>query len=284
MALPHIDPYPLPAALPASRAGWTPDPARAALLIHDMQHYFVAAFPAQHEPIRSVVPAIADLRRHARAAGMPVIFSTQPGDQAPAERGLLRDFWGAGLATGQQAAIITDLQPQPDELVLTKWRYSAFQRTDLAERLRALGRDQLIICGVYAHLGCLLTACDAFMHDIAPFFVADAVADFSAEEHRWALRYAAGRCAVVTDTARLLQQLGLTQLRRELADLLDEPASIALDDDLRDWGLDSLRLMTVAERWRSAGCNADLAALASAPTLRAWYALRFGQPSPEPAV
>ncbi len=50
-----------------------------------------------------------------------------------------------------------------------------------------------------------MTACDAWMRDIQAFAVADAVADFSADEHAMALRWAAGRCAVVTTTATVLE-------------------------------------------------------------------------------
>ncbi|MFA7766234.1 isochorismatase family protein [Streptomyces sp. NRRL S-448] len=99
------------------------------------------------------------------------------------------------------------LAPGPDDTVLTKWKYSAFVRTDLLERLRARGRDQLVITGVYAHIGVLMTVCDAWMQDVQAFVVADAVADFSAREHRMALEWAAGRCAVVTTAGRVCAQL-----------------------------------------------------------------------------
>jgi len=60
---------------------------------------------------------------------------------------------------------------------------------------------------VYAHIGCLTTALEAFMRDIQPFMVADALADFSEEEHRIACEYASGRCARVLNTADVLADL-----------------------------------------------------------------------------
>ena len=50
-----------------------------------------------------------------------------------------------------------------------------------------------------------MTACDAFMRDVQPFLVADAVADFSRRGPRMALRWAAGKCAVVTTTDTVLE-------------------------------------------------------------------------------
>ncbi len=126
----------------------------------------------------------------------------------PEQRGLLHDFWGPGMRTDPaDRDVVPELAPTADDWLLTKWRYSAFFRTDLLERMRRHGRDQLVICGVYAHVGILMTAVEAFTHDIQPFLVADAVADFSESYHRMALEYAADRCAVVTTTKSLLTDL-----------------------------------------------------------------------------
>jgi bifunctional isochorismate lyase / aryl carrier protein len=206
--LPAIAPYPMPTAdeLPANRVPWLPVPSRAVLLVHDMQNYFLRAFTGA--PIPELVDNIARLSASCRALGVPVVYSAQPGGQNAEQRGLQLDMWGRGVgAEPHDEAIVDALAPHADDTLLTKWRYTAFHRTGLAELLAATGRDQLIVTGIYAHIGCLMTATDAFMRDIQPFLVADAVADFSRADHDMALRYAAGRAAVVTTTADLLSTL-----------------------------------------------------------------------------
>jgi bifunctional isochorismate lyase/aryl carrier protein len=208
--LPTIAPYalPMPSALPRPAVDWTLHPDRGVLLVHDMQNHFVDAFTPGADPIAGATRNIAALAAAARIAGVPVVYTAQPSDQDPARRGLLTDFWGSGLTSDPRAgAIVDDLTPQQDDTVLTKWRYDAFVRTELEDLLRIWGRDQLVVTGVYAHIGCLVTACDAFMRDIEPFLAADAVADFSRSDHDLALRWAASRCAAVRTTSDLLAGL-----------------------------------------------------------------------------
>ncbi|MEU5691921.1 isochorismatase family protein [Actinosynnema sp. NPDC020468] len=210
MGLPTIEPYPMPteADLPANRVEWTASPSRAVLLVHDMQNYFVNAFRPDSPPITELVANIRSLRDLCRSIGIPVVYSAQPGGQTERQRGLQLDMWGTGIgADPTDAEIVTPLAPSATDVRLTKWRYNAFHRTDLKSILDTTGRDQLVITGIYAHIGCLMTAADAFMHDIEAFFVADAVADFSAADHHMAVRYAAGRCAVTTTTSRLIEEL-----------------------------------------------------------------------------
>lgn len=208
MALPSIQPYEMPSDLPENRVSWTPDPARAVLLVHDMQNHFLRAFTRGRAPLVDLMANVLALRERCSDLGMPVVYSAQPGGQTPRQRGLQLDFWGDGVgADPADAAIADELAPRPDDVLLTKWRYSAFQRTGLAELLERLGRDQLVICGIYAHIGVLMTAGEAFMRDVQAFVVADAVADFSLDHHRMALTYAAGRCAVTLSTRQVSRAL-----------------------------------------------------------------------------
>ncbi|GAU66005.1 hypothetical protein SSP35_02_03740 [Streptomyces sp. NBRC 110611] len=69
--------------------------------------------------------------------------------------------------------------------------------------------------------------------------------------------------------------LTLDQIRTDVADCLGEdPADIPVDDNLVDWGLDSVRIMTLLGRWRREhGVQADFADLAEQPAIEAWAPL-----------
>lgn len=61
---------------------------------------------------------------------------------------------GAGAGAGAVA-------PAPGDTLLTRWKDSAFVRTDLDRLPREQGRDQLVTTGVYAHIGVRVTTTDA---------------------------------------------------------------------------------------------------------------------------
>lgn len=205
--IPEIVPYPMPVDLPANTARWTVDPRRAVLLVHDMQRFFLRPFGGR-APVTDLVANAARLRRTAASLGIPVAYTAQPGGMTVAQRGLLKDFWGPGMTpSSADREVVAPVAPADGDWLLTKWRYSAFFNTELRARMWRAGRDQLVICGVYAHVGVLMSAVEAFTYDIQPFLVADAVADFSEAEHRLALDYVAGRCGVVTTTDDVLAQL-----------------------------------------------------------------------------
>lgn len=65
------------------------------------------------------------------------------------------------------------------------------------------------------------------------------------------------------------------ELRREVADLLDDPEirNASADDDLLDLGLDSIRMMTLVSRWNERGIEIGFVELIEDPTLNAWLRL-----------
>lgn len=208
--IPAMRPYPLPdaSALPVNTANWRVDSDRAVMLVHDMQRYFLAPFPEEQSPRDQLVPNIHRMITAGRGLDVPVAYTAQPGGMSDEQRGLLKDFWGPGMrADGGDRTIIEPLSPRPGERVFTKWRYSAFFGSELRSRMREIGRDQLVLCGVYAHVGILATAVEAFTNDIQTFVVADAVADFSLYHHQLAIEYVAQRCAMVLTTDQVVSQL-----------------------------------------------------------------------------
>ena len=294
MSIPVIPSYAMPQAdgFPANRVKWQVDPQRAVLLIHDMQEYFLRFYGAGNPLLADLVEHIAAIRRWAKAAGVPVVYTAQPSRQSAQDRALLNDMWGPGLTTAEPAlqAVTAALAPDAGDTVLVKWRYSAFQRSPLQQMMQDWGRDQLLIVGVYAHIGCMTTALDAFMRDIQPFLVGDAVADFSEQEHRMALTYVAGRCGSVISTAQLLagpaSELNLsikpginpglsrTWLERLLQSYIDESeGAFGADDNLMDYGLDSVQVMSLVAECEKHGLTLSFEELAAHPTLNAWWEL-----------
>jgi mycobactin phenyloxazoline synthetase len=83
------------------------------------------------------------------------------------------------------------------------------------------------------------------------------------------------------------QQSTAGELLSEVTDLLgSEAAKLSESDSLIEWGLDSIQLMQVANKWRRRGIKVSFAQLAKSPTLAGWrevLAEAVGV-APEPAV
>jgi bifunctional isochorismate lyase / aryl carrier protein len=201
----HIPHYALPDAriLQLNKVHWQFDPRTAVLLIHDMQNYWIEPF----EQPSTFINNIRFLRQLCRQHDMPVIYTAVKVAQNNAERGLAYEMFGPGIgrtpdAKPEDHKIVTALSPSEQDHVVIKAKYSAFFQTDLDSMLQRWQRRQIILCGVFAHHGCMVTAIDAYMRNYQVFFVADALGDYSPESHFMALDYVAalcGRLSLVAD-------------------------------------------------------------------------------------
>ncbi len=186
---------------------WRASAKRSVLLVHDMQLYFLERFDAARQPATDLVDNIERSIVVARQLEIPIVYTAQPGSMSPEQRGLLKDFWGPGMTVSpEHRMVIGRLAPQEGDLVIDKWRYSAFVRTPLEDFIRGTGRDQLVLCGIYAHIGVLATAIDSYTKDLETFLLADAVADFDRTQHLHALDYTARTSARVLPTQTVIAE------------------------------------------------------------------------------
>lgn len=195
--------------LPHPIVPWAVDPDRSAIIVQTFHNYYVRQFPQDANPISTVARNINELLVLCRALAIPVFLGVQPPRPDPADRGLFGDFFGPGLENyAPHMAISSLVHVEPTDIFTLQWRYSAFQRSDLVYRLRARGRDQLLITGLFANTDNMLTAVDAFTVDIQPFLIADAVGARDRARHDMAIAYVAEYCGVVTTTKDVLEALG----------------------------------------------------------------------------
>lgn len=210
MAINRIMDYTVPSIgeLTPNKVNWSIIKEDVVLLIHDMQRYFTDAYDKQGTLYQQTVNNIKTIKEECKKYGIPVIYSAQPENQTAEQRGLLLDFWGSGIPGGNgKQDIISELKPDGDDIIITKWRYSVFENTDLEELMKKMGKNQMLITGIYTHIGCLTTSVNASMKDIKPFVISDATCDFSAEKHKMALEYISQLTGMVINTGSLINAL-----------------------------------------------------------------------------
>ena len=156
------------------------DRERAALLVLDMQNYFLREESHAYIPSAgAVLPNILGLIDSFCHAGRPVIFTRHIDD----ETGMLPRWWQDTIrAVSSESAIISALDTARG-LVIDKSQYDAFYRTSLEENLKGRGVEQVVISGVMTHLCCETTARSAFVRGFEVFFCIDGTATYSGEVH-----------------------------------------------------------------------------------------------------
>jgi nicotinamidase-related amidase len=112
---------------------------------------------------RPIAPRIAELRRRAHKARIPVFFVNDAGKEWDCDRTEL--VTRACLSTARGGDVVRQLQPAPSDSFVFKPRHSGFYATPLAELLSGLQVQRLILTGLSSHQCVLFTAVDAHVRD-----------------------------------------------------------------------------------------------------------------------
>jgi ureidoacrylate peracid hydrolase len=173
---------------------------RTALLVVDMQNYFVKPGSAAEAPMaRTIVPGVNQLASALRRMGGLVVWiknsSTETGENWSV---LHRDLMTPERLRARCEALSEDheghelwpmLDVKPEDVQMVKKRYSAFidGSSELAPFLHVRGVDTVLIAGTATNICCESTARDAMMLNFRTVMVSDALAAYSDAEHAAAL-------------------------------------------------------------------------------------------------
>jgi nicotinamidase-related amidase len=158
-----------------------------ALVIVDMLEDFLHG-PLASPRAEGIVAPLHDLLVHARSEGWVRVFANDAHHAGDPELVI----WGEHAMAGTSgAAVIPELspEPQPLELIVPKRTYGAFDGTDLDERLRSLGVDEVVLAGQHTHICIRHTAYGALIRGYRITVPRDVVCAFEGVDENEALEY-----------------------------------------------------------------------------------------------
>jgi nicotinamidase-related amidase len=135
---------------------------QTALVVVDMLNDFIAVDGALGNPAaREIIGPISSLAERARAADDWIVFYANDAHHVGDVE--LQVFPPHAMVGTPGAAVIDDLRPGPDDVVVQKRFYSAFTETEFHDTLSASDVGRLVLVG--QHTDCCIrhTAYDAFV-------------------------------------------------------------------------------------------------------------------------
>ena len=173
------------------------DRRRTALIAYDVcQRALTPADPARRAAMRGVLDAWVTVIGAARAAGLPVIYTTPVSRADGADVVLLPTDLSVetgvpsltnGIEGTAAAGFPDEIAPRPEDYVFLKRRPSAFYGTGVAELLRMLRRDTILIGGGATNRGVETSVREAFNLDLSTIVVRECCWSSDAAAHAYSL-------------------------------------------------------------------------------------------------
>tara|TARA_R110002096_G_scaffold426421_1_gene636155 strand:- start:46617 stop:47333 length:717 start_codon:yes stop_codon:yes gene_type:complete len=196
------------------------DPMKTALIVIDMQNYFLEpGMAAEVSTAREIVPNINIIADVLREAGGKVAWVVSTFDEDIFEKwSVMKDLFSPerraamidNLSTGAHGhGIWPELLVDKKDWTVQKNRFSALVNgsSNLEARLKEAGVDTLIIAGTLTDVCCESTARDAMMLNFKVVMVSDANAAACDDDHNAALNAMARLFTDVISTDDLIERL-----------------------------------------------------------------------------
>ena len=171
------------------------DPDETAVVVIDMQNGFCHPDGSLYAPASGdAVAPVGALIERARDAGVRIVYTRDvhpPGQFDDAHYYDEFERWGEHVVEGSwETEVVADLAPAPEDHVVEKHSYDAFQRTELAGWLDARGIGDLVFCGTLANVCVLHSAASAGLRDFRPVIVEDALGYVEPDHREYAVEHA----------------------------------------------------------------------------------------------
>jgi maleamate amidohydrolase len=194
------------------------DPQRTALIVYDAcRRALTPADAARRQVMRPVLDAWIRLIGTARAAGVPLIYTTPVSRADGADIVLLPTDLGARTGVPSltncveatpEAEFPDEIAPATTDYVFLKRRPSAFYGTGVAELLRMLHRDTIILAGGATNRGVETSAREAFGMDLQVVVVREWCWGGDAAAHEYSLNQSLAMFGRVRTLQQVAEMLG----------------------------------------------------------------------------
>ena len=168
--------------------GNVPDDSSVVLILIDLINDF--EFDGADEIFTNtlaIAQPIADLKKNAKAAGIPVIYVNDNFGKWQSDFRKLVDHCLEDNVKGKPIAKL--LRPDEQDYFVLKPKHSAFYSTSLELLLRYLKANTLILTGIAGNICVLFTANDGYMRDFNLVIPEDCIASESEADNHHAIAY-----------------------------------------------------------------------------------------------
>ncbi len=167
-------------------SGSAPDSHHTALLLIDVVNDF--EFPRGDELLEQalpIAPRIAELKRRARAVGIPAVYVNENFGRWQSR---FEQIVEECLREGSRGRpFVEQLLPGEQDYFVLKPKHSGFYQTPLELLLKHFGTKRVILTGISSNSCVMVTADDAYMRDLDLIIPQDCVAAYNRRDHEFAI-------------------------------------------------------------------------------------------------